>query len=151
MNSACLIFNQTWVFLPSLSTSLPGFLYQCPVQRLGSNIFSFPYLNTVYFLTPCGSGLAQSATGYLRKLSSWRGPGEGVGHHGAEYVQVIVVLACARATVVSWYSCWCVCDRESRETGFTGGKYVTRGRKAETFWHIAATLADLERVAASRW
>lgn len=49
---------------------------------------------------------------YLRKLSCWRGRGEGVGYHGAKYIQVIVVLACARATVVSWCSCWGVCDRK---------------------------------------
>lgn len=52
---------------------------------------------------------------YLRKLSCGCGRGEGVGHHGAEYIQVIVVLACARATIVSWCSCGCVCDRKVKK------------------------------------
>lgn len=52
---------------------------------------------------------------YLRKLSCWRGRGEGVGHHGAEYIQVVVVLAYACATIVSWYSCRCIYSREVKE------------------------------------
>lgn len=61
------------------------------------------------------SGLGNSSSVfYLRKLSCRRGCGEGVGYHGTEYIQVIV-LACARATIVSWCSCWCVCEREVKK------------------------------------
>ena len=46
---------------------------------------------------------------YLSKLRCWGGCWERVGHHGAEYIQVIVALVCARATIVSWCSCRHVC------------------------------------------
>lgn len=61
------------------------------------------------------SGLELLLGFYLRKLSCRRGCGEGVGYHGAKYIQVIVVLACGHATIGSWCSCWCVCDRKVKK------------------------------------
>lgn len=135
MNSVCLIFTHIlginksfpsdapWRLKSGGSSSLAGFSVSISTSDAGF----------ILLLTACRTRLAQSVAGYLRKLRRWRGSGEGVGHHGAKYVQVIVVLACARATVVSWYSCWCVCDTESGDTGFTGAKYV--GRRATWLWH----------------
>lgn len=67
---------------------------------------------------------------YLRKLSCWCGRGEGVGHHGAEYIQVVVVLACARATIVGRCSCRRVCDRKAEKPALQVEKKVCSASKA---------------------
>lgn len=55
-----------------------------------------------------------SAGCYLRELSCGCGRWERVGHHGAEYIQV-VVLACASAIVVGRCGGWCVWDRNKHK------------------------------------
>lgn len=70
---------------------------------------------------------------YLRKLSCRCGSGEGVGHHGAKYIQVIVVLACACATIVSWCSCWCVCNKKVKKMVLQVDNKITHLGKS-TLW-----------------
>lgn len=72
---------------------------------------------------------------YLRKLSRRCGCREGVGHHGAEYIQV-VVLACACASIVGGCSCRCVWDGRERERR---ENQLNQFHMCQTFAHVRKT------------